>query len=164
MAAIYKKMSGAKLDQREFDPLNYKVAVINLTFRQLIYVAIAIVLEIINLKTLKNEFIGVLIAVVCWLGGWVKMGEPPMPFFKWMKICFRFAFSQKERIYANEEIEEEGLKEKILNVPINIIEFIKNLPSLVYGVIISIKTAYTDFIYNKKEKKRKKIDEENMEE
>lgn len=95
---IQKKISGdiTKMQSKIF---------FGLTPRQLICIAIGVVLEYINIKTLKNEFIGVTIVALCFAEGWVKMGAEKKPFLEYMFEIGKFSFSQKERVYGNNPLD-----------------------------------------------------------
>lgn len=97
---IKKKMSKdiAKMESKIF---------FGFTPRQLICVTIGIILEYINIKTLKNEFVGITIAALCFAEGWIKMGPERTPFFKYMLKIGRFSFSQKERVWSTTVTKQE---------------------------------------------------------
>lgn len=83
------------------------------TPRQLICMAIAIVLEYINIKTLKNEFIGVTIVALCFAEGWIKMGSERKPFFKYILEVGQFSFSQKERYKHLVELSDKEIRKEL---------------------------------------------------
>ena len=95
---IQKKISGdiTKMESKLF---------FGFTLRQLVCMAIGIVLEYINIKTLKNEFVGVTVVALCFAEGWVKMGAGKKPFLEYMFEIGKFSFSQKERVYGNNPLD-----------------------------------------------------------
>ena len=103
---IQKKMSGdiAKMESKIF---------FGLTPRQLICIAIGVVLEYINIKTLKNEFIGVTVAALCFANGWIKMGAEKKPFLKYILEVGEFSFSQKERYKHLIELSDKEIRKEL---------------------------------------------------
>lgn len=103
---IQKKISGdiTKMEGKIF---------FGFTPRQLICMAIAIVLEYINIKTLKNEFIGVTIVALCFAEGWIKMGADRKPFLKYMFKVGQFSFSQKERYKHLVELSDKEIRKEL---------------------------------------------------
>lgn len=95
---IQKKMSG---DITQIEPKIF----LGFTPKQVAHIVIGLVLEYINIKTLKNEFLGVAIAALCFANGWIKMGADREPFLKYIFGVGKFSFSQKERVYGNNPLD-----------------------------------------------------------
>ena len=95
---IQKKMSG---DITQIEPKIF----LGFTPKQVAYIVICLVLEYINIKTLKNEFLGVAVVALCFAEGWIKLGADREPFLKYMFKIAKFSFSQKERVYGNNPLD-----------------------------------------------------------
>ena len=97
---IQKKMSGdiTKMESKVF---------FGFTPRQMVYSVIAFVLAmLVNkffgfIKFETRGFIIMLVAAPFLACGWIKIQG--LPFEKHMWILFKYSFSQRERVYENEE-------------------------------------------------------------
>ena len=106
MAAIQKKISG------DITQIEGKIF-LGCTLKQVAHIVIGAVLEYINIKTLKSEFVGVIIAAACFANGWIKMGPMRKPFFKYMFEVGKFSFSQKERYKHLIELSDRKIRKEL---------------------------------------------------
>lgn len=97
---IQKKMSG---DITQIEPKIF----LGFTPKQVAHIVIGVVLEYINIKTLKSEFLGVTIVALCFANGWIKMGADRKPFLKYIFEVGKFSFSQKERVWSTTATKQE---------------------------------------------------------